>query len=221
VSRVRAPWITGAFAARTHLAQRLAVRPDTPLFPTLAQTEMFRNATGGWAIHGAEMEVRQARTLGVELRHPLADLRIARFGLAIPESQRWSGSERKRVLRAAASGLVPDVVRLRGSKVDFTPLVVQALEAQGGAAFFRHLGTAALGWVNGESPGRMYAEMLSRYAAGDRRYMDPAWILWTIGGIERWARAAGFVATARCAAPAARRTTSAGGTHGEDAAIAS
>jgi asparagine synthase (glutamine-hydrolysing) len=188
-----APWIPDAFAARTGLGARLRVRPDTPVFPTVAQTEIFRSAISGWAIHGAEMEVRQMRDLGIELRHPLTDVRIARFGLAIPESQRWHGRERKRVLRGAAAGLVPDAVRLRGSKVDFTPVVVQALEAQGGPAFFRQLGTAALGWVNPEPLERMYADMRSHYAAGDSRYMDPAWILWMIGGIERWARAAGFV----------------------------
>jgi asparagine synthase (glutamine-hydrolysing) len=188
-----ASWMPDGFVARTDLGGRLRVRPQVPEFPTVAQAEMFRSAVGGWAIHGTEMEVRQARELGVELRHPLSDLRLARFALAIPESQRWRGRERKRVLRAAATGLVPDAVRLAHSKVDFTPLVVQALEAQGGAAFFRHLGTAALGWVDPEPLHRMYAEMLCRYAAGDLRYIDSAWILWMIGGIERWARAAGFV----------------------------
>jgi asparagine synthase (glutamine-hydrolysing) len=190
----QAPWIANAFAARADLAGRLRVRPHALNFPSVAQAEMYRSAVGGWAIHGTEMEARQARELGIELRHPLADLRIARFGLAIPESQRWRGRERKRVLRAAAAGFVPDAVRLRASKVDFTPVVVQALEAQGGAAFFRQLGTATLGWVNPEPLEGMYTEMQSRYAAGHGGYMDPAWILWMIAGIERWARAAGFVA---------------------------
>lgn len=197
VCGVRSPeasWIPRPFAARTDLAGRLRVRPNTPEFPSITQAEMFRSAIGGWAIHGTEMEVRQARELGIELRHPLSDLRIARFGLAIPESQRWRGRERKRVLRAAAAGLVPEAVRLGRSKVDFTPLVVQALDAQGGSGFFRQLGTAALGWVDPGPLERMYAEMQGRYAAGDPRYMDPAWTLWMIGGIERWARAAGFVA---------------------------
>jgi asparagine synthase (glutamine-hydrolysing) len=197
-----APWIGEGFATRTDLAARLRKRPDAPLFPTVAQSEMFRSAIGGWAIHATEMEARQATEIGIELRHPLSDLRIARFGLAIPESQRWRGREQKRVLRAAAAGLVPDAVRLHGSKVDFTPLVVQALEAQGGVAFFQHLGTAALGWVNAAPLARMYADMRSQYAAGDMRYMEPAWNLWMIGGIERWARAAGFVSAPRARATA-------------------
>ena len=192
-----AAWIPESLAARTGLGGRMRVLPQVPHFPTLAQAEIFRSAVGGWAIHGTEMEVRQARDLGIELRHPLADLRIARFGLAIPESQRWRGRERKRVLRAASAGLVPDAVRLGRSKVDFTPLLVQALQAQGGAAFFRQLGTAAAGWVNPQPLERMYADMQSRYAAGDPRYMDAAWVLWMIAGVERWARAAGFVTMPR------------------------
>jgi asparagine synthase (glutamine-hydrolysing) len=194
---IHAPWIENAFAARANLAERLRVRPDAPAFPTLAQAEIFRGAIGGWAIHSAEMEARQARHLGIELRHPLADLRVARFALAIPETQRWSRRDRKHVLRAAAAGLVPDRVRLRGSKVDFTPVVVQALEAQGGAAFFRRLQTAALGWVNPAPLERMYGEMLSYDRAADPRCADTAWGLWMIAGIERWARAAGFVAVPR------------------------
>ena len=197
-----APWIAAGFTARVDLAGRLRSRPPVPAFPTAAQTEMFRSAIGGWAIHGTEMEARQAAEIGIELRHPLADLRIARFGLAIPEAQRWSGRERKRVLRAAAAGLVPDLVRLQASKVDFTPILVQALEAQGGAAFFEHLGTAALGWVQPEPLARMYADMRSEYAAGDPRYMEAAWVLWMIAGVERWARAAGFASPPRARATA-------------------
>ena len=197
------PWIPPRFAARTNLAMRMRVRPETPRFPTHAQADIYRNALSGWSVHGSEMEARLSADLGLELRHPFADLRIARFGLAIPESLRWSGRERKRVLRAAAAGLVPEAVRTRRSKVDFSPVLVQALEAQGGAAFFGRLGTAALGWVDPQPLDGMYAQMLSRYAAGDPAYMAPAWGLWMIAGIERWAQAAGFVATAR---PRARAT---------------
>jgi asparagine synthase (glutamine-hydrolysing) len=191
------PWIPARFALRTDLAMRMRVRPEAPHFPTHAQADMYRNAVSGWSIHGSEMEARLAADLDIELRHPFADLRIARFGLAIPESLRWAGRERKRVLRAAAAGLVPEVVRVRRSKVDFSPVLVQALEAQGGAKFFRHLGTAALGWVDAGPLDRMYAHMLSRYAAGDPAYMAQAWGLWMVAGIERWARAAGFVTAFR------------------------
>ena len=193
----RVPWIPPGFAARTDLALRMRVRPEAPNFPTHAQADMYRNALSGWSVHGFEMEARLAADLGIELRHPFADLRVARFGLAIPESLRWSGRERKRVVRAAAAGLVPEVIRTRRSKVDFSPVLVQALEAQGGAAFFTRLGTAALGWVDAAPLDRMYAQMLTRYAAGDPAYMGPAWGLWMIAGIERWAQAAGFVATSR------------------------
>jgi hypothetical protein len=47
--------------------------------------------------------------------------------------------------------------------------------------------------VNAEPLERLYAEMRSHYSSGDPRYMEPAWILWMVGGVERWARAAGFV----------------------------
>jgi asparagine synthase (glutamine-hydrolysing) len=191
------PWITEALVAGTRLAQRIRVRPSTPDFPTAAQAGMFNSALGPWSMHGTEMEARLAADLGIELRHPLADLRVARFGLAIPESLRSSNGERKRVLRAAAAGLVPEAVRWRASKVDFSPVVVQALEAQGGGAFFTELGTAALGWTRPEPLQRMYADMRAAYVAGDPGYMGPAWTLWMISGIERWARAAGFAAHRR------------------------
>jgi asparagine synthase (glutamine-hydrolysing) len=190
---VQAPWIDRAFATRTELAGRLRVRPEPFEFPTLAQREIHRTAIHGWLIHAAEIETRAAAELNIDLRHPLADLRVARFALAIPESQRSSAGKPKRVLRAASAGLVPEVVRRRGTKAVFTPVFVQALEKQGGAAYFRHLGIAALGWVNAEPLERMYADMRTHYAAGEPRSDELAMTLWMIVGIERWARAAGFV----------------------------
>ncbi len=197
VPTMTAPWLTDTLITRTRLAQRVRVQPASPDFPTFAQSGMFKSALGAWSVHGTEMEARLAADLGIELRHPLADMRVVRFGLSIPEAQRWSGHERKRALRAAAASLVPDAVRCRGSKVDFSPLVVQALEAQGGSAFFQELGTAALGWVRPAPLERMYADMHASYLAGNADYMGPAWTLWMISGIERWARAAGFVEQSR------------------------
>jgi len=50
---------------------------------------------------------------GVEARSPLADRRVVEFGLARPRSERASGGETKRLLRASMRGLLPEHVLAR------------------------------------------------------------------------------------------------------------
>jgi asparagine synthase (glutamine-hydrolysing) len=183
-------WLPSDFVRRTALADRVRAVASPPAFPTFAQRDMWRTAFSGWSIHGTEMEDRFAAELGIELRHPLSDVRIARFGLAIPEDQRWRRAERKRVLRAAAAGLVPEAVRCRRDKPDFSPLVVRALAAHGGEEVFRDLAIAEQGWIDPAPLAEMYRNMLADYSRANDRYMSAAWTLWMICGIERWFRAA-------------------------------
>jgi asparagine synthase (glutamine-hydrolysing) len=89
-----------AFAAGVSLADRVALAPLDARFPTLAAAAVYRAATHAHGVYAWEESTRQASLFGCELAAPLLDRRIAEFAMAIPETQRWSGRETKRVLRA-------------------------------------------------------------------------------------------------------------------------
>ncbi len=56
---------------------------------------------------------------GVAARHPFYDRRVIEFCLALPSDQKLRGGNSRAILREAASGLVPDRVRMRTAKAYF------------------------------------------------------------------------------------------------------
>lgn len=95
-----------------------------PRFPTLSQQNIYDQLVCGWnttiALPSAE---RFAAHFGIEQRHPFFDRRIVEFLLAVPEEQRWDGPWPKAVLRRALRGILPESVRTRQTKAEFSCIV--------------------------------------------------------------------------------------------------
>ena len=179
------PWIRPEFAARVGLHERL--RPPVPVrCRTLVQTQMRAVANSAQQVTGDELEDRAAAAAGLDQRHPFNDRRLAEFGFALPESQRWAGAETKVVMRRAIGDLLPDLVRVRTDKAEFTPTFVQAIEALGGRACFARLRSADAGWVDAAAVGRLYEEMSGLYSRGDQSYIPRADALWSVAALELW-----------------------------------
>lgn len=78
-------------------------------------------------------EDRDSMAHSIESRLPYLDYRVVEFLLAVPADQKISFGINKRVLRAAATGLIPEVVRQRRDKIGFsTPEDVWFREAMRG-----------------------------------------------------------------------------------------
>jgi asparagine synthase (glutamine-hydrolysing) len=190
LGRRRPPlWIETGFARATGLAERLrAAEPDPP-FSTRAQRAIYREGTSGVEAHANELGERRAAEHGLEERHPLHDLRLVEFMLAVPEEQRWLGGETKRVLRHAMRGMLPEVVRRREIQADFSDLFARALEELGGERAFDDLAIAEAGWVSAPEARVMWRRMVERRSRGDLTYIRDAWPLWVIVAVELWYRA--------------------------------
>jgi asparagine synthase (glutamine-hydrolysing) len=182
------PWIEAGFARATGLAERLRAGEPDPPFPTRAQRTIYREGTSGVEAHANELTERSAAEHGLEERHPLHDLRLVEFMLAVPEEQRWLGAETKRVLRHAMRDMLPETVRRREIQADFSDLFALALEGLGGERFFDDLAVADLGWVSAPEARVMWRRMAARRREGDLTYIRDAWPLWVIVAMELWYR---------------------------------
>jgi asparagine synthase (glutamine-hydrolysing) len=100
--------------------------PPSPQFPSLSQQKMYDELTHGWntTVAIALMDAFSAR-LSMESRHPFFDRRLIEFLLAVPEEQRWQGAWPKTILRRAMQGVLPESIRMRQSKAEFTFVVDQ------------------------------------------------------------------------------------------------
>jgi asparagine synthase (glutamine-hydrolysing) len=179
-------WMDPHFARRIHLAKRLRREAVRRPFSSFAQEALHRTILSGFGAHFFEVEERSASWFGLDQRHPLHDRRIIEFALALPEEQRWRRDQPRFVLRQAMQGLLPETIRQRLTKADFSHVFAEALQAQGGEGLFDSLTIASMGWVNGERLSGMYREMAQLYAGGDLGYTRYLWLLWLAYGIELW-----------------------------------
>ncbi len=176
------------FARQINLNERIRCRKNAASFKSFARQDIYDSATGGWQALRFELENQDDAEFGIETRNPLNDRRIVEFALALPEDQRWRRGESKFILRQVMQGLIPESVRTRRTKAEFSHLFPQAYEILNGESIFNSLAVAEMGWINQAEASRLYQEMLQLYATGDTRYTAYSWTLWMIFGVELWFR---------------------------------
>jgi asparagine synthase (glutamine-hydrolysing) len=166
-------WIAPDFARRVGLQERLARDVATPRFPTFAQRAIHRQLRSGWSAAEYEMVDRCEQRRSMESRFPFNDRRLIEFALALPEEQRWRGTETKFILRRAAGDFLPSSVARRKTKGDFTYLFAASLEREGAEETFTRLRLEADGFVRGER----VREMHRRLRGGDLGCLGPVWMI--------------------------------------------
>jgi asparagine synthase (glutamine-hydrolysing) len=184
-SRRTHEWIRPEFAERTALRDRLRW-PEARACRTLVQTEIRRMINAPVQILGDELEDRAAAAACLEQRHPFNDRRLAEFGFALPESQRWAGGETKLVMRRALKTVLPPAVARRNDKAEFSSTFVDTIENLGGRRFFSGLRTAEAGWIDEAVVQRTYERMAALYRRRDEAYIPLADAIWGVGAIELW-----------------------------------
>lgn len=161
-------WIGPEAAARTALESRIAFTVTPREGESHAQAEI-RSYASGRSAHSEEMDDRSASRAGVEQRHPFYDRRLMEFAYALPEDQRWRGQYIKRLLRTAIHEL-PDSVRWRTTKAEFSPVYLDAVARYGAMETPR---LVERGWVRS----RAFDDRAARLHAGP---------LWMMLAMEQW-----------------------------------
>jgi asparagine synthase (glutamine-hydrolysing) len=191
------PGFTRSFVDATGLVDRVTPAPIANTFPTLAAGAVFRGAMHPHGIYAWEESARQVGLFGCELSAPLLDRRIAEFAMAIPEEQRCSGRQTKRVLRAAMTGVLPDDVRVVRRKSDPGAAVAREVERLHAAGALQNLEIAAAGILDAAAVDDMYSSMVRMASARQNRYKVLAYRLWTFfAGDCVWRRVFGSDAPA-------------------------
>jgi len=179
-------WIEPAFSRAIGLPERMRREVDWRRFSSCAQGALYTASTSGFQTHAIEMEERSASNFGIEVRHPFHDRRIIEFAMAIPEGQRSRGVCDKFILRRAMRNYLPETVRRRQTKAEFSQVFKKALQAQGGESIFDSLSIAAAGWVDATKIKRMYKQFKQLNIPEDRAINTDLWSFWHVFGIELW-----------------------------------
>ena len=86
---------------------------------THLQAMLFTNFHGSALPTTAASFDRASMAHGIELRMPFFDWRLVTYAFALPDTSRNGGGYSKRLLRLAMQGTMPDMIRLRRTKVGF------------------------------------------------------------------------------------------------------
>jgi len=173
------PGFNREFAARVRLVERTTTPLTDRRFESIATGTAYATATDPITSYSWEEVARHDELCGVELVAPLMDRRLAEFAMAIPEEQRWLGTQSKRVLRRAMAGLLPDST-LRRPKADAGSVQLSELRSVHDSGVFQSMELVDEGVLDGAAVSSMYREMLDRFAVADPRYKMLADQLWTI-----------------------------------------
>lgn len=112
-----------AFLRRANLDGRLRASELRYLpFSTRPQRSIFQNITSGYEAFTLEGNDLEHVCGGTEVRFPYHNRRVAEFCLRLPEEQRQQGSIAKRVLRSAMGQRLPDRVRSKEWKAEYSDM---------------------------------------------------------------------------------------------------
>ena len=114
---------------------------------------------------------------GMEFRHPFFDSRLIEYLLTIPPQEKLWGGQTKVLLREGMDGILPEQVRNRTGKAEFSPLVEHQLKRLPSPAI-RSLRLAQDGFVN--------RERLATLNGGSKPGQSNSISLWPVLCLDAW-----------------------------------
>ena len=139
---------------------------------------------------GLEMTNHAASRSGLEMAYPFADRDLIAFIMAIPgDILAWKGAF-KGLFRESMRGILPEAIRLRFSKADFTQLEFEAAAELEAAGLDRNLGPGSIAVTRGYLDAAELPASIARLKAGlSGSSMWPAVHLNELLALELWLQA--------------------------------
>ncbi len=184
-SRLLPPWLAPGIAeAKDGSARRmpLGFAPSEPGYLAAVAKQLF-TATSLPAL--LRYEDRNSMAFGVEARVPFLDYRLIEFVFGAPNAMRFGHGLNKRVLRKAATSVIPEVVRRRRDKLGYTTPEAAWLRGPGADGIQAILASPAMamhGYIRPEVARDQFTAFLNGAP------ISPA-IIWRWVNLELWLRA--------------------------------
>ena len=92
-------------------------------FASRAKQHIYESLFHRWTPIALDFIDRFSARFSLERRYPFFDRRLIEFFFALPEEQRWSHAASKGLLRRAMKNILPEAVRRRNNKAEFSSLI--------------------------------------------------------------------------------------------------
>ena len=182
------PWFSDAFLRR---GLRLANRPATlgEGFHSAQARSIYLEARSKYHVHVMEWHNKIGGQFGLDASVPFLDRELLAFLMAIPGEAQNPGGVPRGLLRAATQGVLPESVRTRRGKADFSYLVNGGV-ARDMPTICEMLSSNSLGVRLGYLDGARLAPAVTRLSVGTlaESGCESSWDLADLVGLEIWLR---------------------------------
>ena len=120
-------WVNQVAANRYDLRTRMRSPRAMLQFPFRCQSVSYEDVCSPYFLFKLELEEREAAYAGRTVWYPFLDSRLVEFVLSIPWDQLCHDGQRKWLLRQATADVLPDTIRARRGKGDWTSVVDESL----------------------------------------------------------------------------------------------
>jgi hypothetical protein len=178
-------WFSDAFIER---ARRFADRPAVigEGFHSAQARALYLEARSKYHVHCMEWNNKAAAAHGLDAAFPFLDRDLLAFLMATPGTMQNPNGVPRGLLRDAMAGVLPEPVRVRKGKADFT-LPVNAGVAQDAAEIARVLVPGSLGVQHGYfDKNRLGREVTALRAGLGESDCVKSWDLTDLFGLEVW-----------------------------------
>lgn len=171
------------FLERTDLARRISAESEIEHrhFSSRTQQAIFHLVTRASEVHVLECIDREAARNGFEIRLPFFDRKLAEFCLCLPEEQRQRGTVWKLILRNAMRDRLPECVRAKDYKAEFSELFEIVFDDRT-AGQLQNLAIRNTDWF--------HARRLEQWITAATQWDSPdhtgPWPLWMMLGTDLW-----------------------------------
>lgn len=173
------PWVRADWAERIGLRDRWHDNHLPVRLKGFAQKNRFAVFTTARRHVNADNMLAYAESRGVEIRHPLHDLRLTRFYMGADGAAMRADGERKYLLREAMRGTLPEKVRQRRDKALFATHLIDAVSDILRERPIEEMRCVQLGWVEPAALQQLLEPHLAWRAAGARgsltSSLSPLW----------------------------------------------
>ena len=175
-------WIHPEWAARIGLADRWEQHAPPVDPPGFAQKQRYAIFTYARRHIAHDPVLAFAERHGVEMRHPMHDLRLAHFFMGVPGRMLRRNGEKKHILREAMRGTLPEIVRTRQDKAIFITSLIDVIAERFRECPPQQLLPVRMGWVDGDRIEAMFVPALEWRNAGstgplERARLGPVWFV--------------------------------------------
>lgn len=179
-------WLPDSFIRRTNLLDRIAETDARLHCNSLIDASYYKYIVSDADGFFIETLDRHRAFLGVENRYPFLDRNLIEFSASLPEYQKTYCGKTKYILRQAMDELLPDEVKKRHDKAEFSYFFGQSFLHPIFERNMNELTIAANGWIEKDKLLTSYRNIQEWFRKQPTKACSKIWHTWFAFATELW-----------------------------------